>query len=282
MLCWMNGHYMESEALRISPFDHGFLYGLGFFETFRTYDGHVPFFEDHYHRLSAALRHFHIEMPYTIADFEEIIETLNKEAEDDGYFRLHVSAGIHDIGLQPTIYNEPTIIMFRKSLIERPRGKEKEASWLKTPRNTAEGVMRFKSHHYGNNVLARFEVPNLADYEGFFLTETGFIAEGITSNIFWLKDDILYTPSLETGILGGITRKQVIQLAKKLGFIVKEGTYKVAELEQADECFVTNAVQELVPIYKIGDNMFKGAAGQAYQKLHKIYVDEILQRIKGE
>lgn len=131
-------------------------------------------------------------------------------------------------------------------------------------------------------MLARFEVPNLADYEGFFLTETGFIAEGITSNIFWLKDDILYTPSLDTGILGGITRKQVIQLAKKLGFIVKEGMYKAAELEQADECFVTNAVQELVPIYKIGDNMFKGAAGQAYQKLHETYVDEILQRIKGE
>jgi len=273
---------MQSEALRISPFDHGFLYGLGFFETFRTYDGHVPFFEDHYNRLSEALRHFHIEMPYTIVDFEEVIKTLNRKAEGDGYFRLNVSAGVHDIGLQPTIYNEPTIIVFRKPLIERPRGKEKEAIWLKTSRNTAEGMMRFKSHHYGNNVLARFEVPNLADYEGFFLTETDFIAEGITSNIFWVKDDILYTPSLETGILGGITRKQVIHMAKNLGFIVKEGMYKAAELEQATECFVTNAVQELVPIYKIGDNMFKGAAGQVYTKLHQAYVDEILQRIKGE
>ncbi|MGM9944473.1 MAG: aminodeoxychorismate lyase [Lysinibacillus sp.] len=282
MLCWMNGHYVESEALRISPFDHGFLYGLGFFETFRTYDGHVPFFEDHYNRLSEALQHFHIEMPYTIVDFEEVIKTLNKEEQGDGYFRLNVSAGVHDIGLQPTIYNEPTVIVFRKPLIERPRGKEKEAIWLKTPRNTAEGMMRFKSHHYGNNVLARFEVPNLADYEGFFLTETGFIAEGITSNIFWVKDDILYTPSFETSILGGITRKQVIQLAENLGFIVREGTYKAAELEQAAECFVTNAVQELVPIYKIGDNMFKGAAGQVYRKLHETYVDEILQRIKGE
>lgn len=282
MLCWMNGHYVESEALRISPFDHGFLYGLGFFETFRTYDGHVPFFDDHYQRLSEALRHFHINMRYTIADFKQVIETLNEKAEGDGYFRLNVSAGVHDIGLQPTIYDKPTIIVFRKPLIERPRGKEKEAIWLKTPRNTAEGMMRFKSHHYGNNVLARFEVPNLADYEGFFLTEAGFIAEGITSNIFWVKDDILYTPSLETGILGGITRKQVIQLAENLGMIVKEGTYKAAELEQATECFITNAVQEIVPIYKIGDNVFNGAAGQVYQQLHKTYVDEILQRTKGE
>ena len=282
MLCWMNGQYIDSEALRISPFDHGFLYGLGFFETFRTYNGDVPFLADHYNRLSEALRHFQITMPYTIADFKEVVETLNEEAQGDGYFRLNVSAGVHDIGLQPTTYNEPTIIMFRKPLMERPRGKEKEAVWLKTPRNTAEGIMRFKSHHYGNNVLARFEVPNLADYEGVFLTGDGFIAEGITSNIFWVKDDILYTPSLATGILGGITRKHVIQLAKKLGFIIKEGEYKATDLEQAAECFVTNAVQELVPIYKIGDNIFNGVKGQVYQKLHEAYVDEILQRIKGE
>ena len=97
-----------------------------------------------------------------------------------------------------------------------------------------------------------------------------------------MKDDILYTPSLETSILGGITRKQVIQLAKKLGFIVKEGMYKAAELEQATECFVTNAVQELVPIYKVGDSVFKGAKGPVYRKLHETYVDEILHRIKGE
>ena len=282
MLCWMNGHYVESEALRISPFDHGFLYGLGFFETFRTYDGHVPFFEDHYHRLMEALRHSHIDMPYTIADFKQVIETLNKEAQGDGYFRLNVSAGVHDIGLQPTSYDKPNVIVFRKPLTERPRGKEKQAIWLKTPRNTAEGMLRFKSHHYGNNVLARFEVPNLADYEGFFLTEASFIAEGITSNIFWVKDDILYTPSLETGILGGITRKQVIQLAENVGLIVKEGMYKAAALEQAAECFVTNAVQELVPIDKLGNTMFQGAAGQVYQKLHEAYIAEILQRIKGE
>ena len=67
-------------------------------------------------------------------------------------------------------------------------------------------MIRYKCHHYANNIQARFEV-NLAIHEGFFLTETDFIAEGITSNVFWVKDGILYTPSLATGIFAGITRK---------------------------------------------------------------------------
>lgn len=282
MLCWMNGEYIDSSQLRISPFDHGFLYGLGFFETFRTYEGTAPFLQEHMKRLEKALQHFHIQMPYTIEELRIVIERLNGASEGDGYFRLNVSAGPYDIGLQQTNYIEPTVILFRKPLSERPRGKAKEGIWLKTTRNTAEGIQRFKSHHYGNNVLARFEIPNLADYEGFFLTEDGFVAEGITSNVFWVKDDILYTPSLATGILGGITRSIVMNLAAGLGLPVEEGKYKLEVLEQAEECFVTNAVQELVPIDRIEDTIFKGAAGQVYNRLHDAYNAQILQRIKGE
>lgn len=275
MLCWMNGEYIDSTEILISPFDHGFLYGVGFFETFRTYEGKVPFLQEHLERLETALHHFHIHMPYTIKEFRTVIERLNEAVGGEGYFRLNVSAGPHEIGLQPTSYTEPTVILFRKPLLERPRGKNKEAIWLKTPRNTAESTNRFKSHHYGNNVLARFEVPNLADYEGFFLTKDGFVAEGITSNIFWAKNDILYTPSLSTGILGGITRGAVMDIAASLGIIVKEGNYKSAALEQAEECFVTNAVQELVPIDRIGGVIFEGHTGPVYNRLHDAYLAQI-------
>ena len=282
MLCWMNGEYIDSSELRISPFDHGFLYGLGFFETFRTYEGKAPFLQEHMERLEKALRHFHIRMPYTVEELRAVVGRLNEASGGDGYFRLNVSAGPHDIGLRPSEYTEPTVILFRKTLPEHVSGKEKEGVWLETPRNTAEGVQRFKSHHYGNNVLARFELPNLVDYEGFFLTAEGFVAEGITSNLFWVKDDILYTPSLATGILGGITRSMVMELAAGLGLPVEEGRYEARELEWADECFITNAVQELVPIYRIGGHGFKGAGGPIYSMLHDAYSERILQRIKGE
>lgn len=275
----MNGLYMEAADLRISPFDHGFLYGLGFFETFRTYQGKVLFFEAHMERLRAALKQYRIHMPYTPEELLEVVKQLNEQAGgQDGYFRLNVSAGEHEIGLQPTVYAKPTVIVFRKELLVAPSGQEKTARWLETKRNSPEQGLRVKSHHYGNNVLGRFELPSLATQEGFFLTEEGFVAEGITSTIFWGKDDILYTPSLKTGILPGIIRDWVIQKATQLGIQVEVGFFKRNDVEWASECFITNSVQGLVPIRQIEDQKLIGNKGPLYVRLAKAYDEEIKQQ----
>ena len=278
MQCWMNGEYVAALDLRISPFDHGFLYGLGFFETFRTYEGKVLFFEAHMERLVAALTQYRIHMPYTGDELLMVIEQLNEQAGgQDGYFRLNVSAGEHGIGLQPTEYTKPNVILFRKELHVTQNGQEKTARWLETPRNSPEQGVRVKSHHYGNNVLGRFEMPSLATQEGFFLTKEGYVAEGVTSNIFWVKNDILYTPSLETGILPGITREWVIQKAKQIGIQVEVGLFTQSDVEQALECFITNSVQELVPIGRLEDIKLLGSKGPVYTRLHEAYVEEIKQ-----
>lgn len=282
MLCWMNGQYIESDELRISPMDHGFLYGLGFFETFRTYRGEVVFLYEHYVRLCEGLQEYRIAMPYTLDELEGVIKKLNEQDGKDGYFRINVSAGVHDIGLAPQQYPEPNVIVFRKSLAVAPRGTEKQAQWLETARNSPEQVKRHKSHHYGNNVSARLELPNLTDFEGFFLTKNNLVAEGITSNIFWVKNDILYTPSIDLGILPGITRQIVLQLAAVLEVSVREGVYYKEELERADECFITNSVQELVPISKVGHVSFAGAQGLMYQKLQLAYEAEISHALRRD
>lgn len=276
MLCWMNGEYIDEHELKISPFDHGFLYGLGFFETFRTYEGKAVYLQEHFNRLIEALKEYRIHFPYTIQDIEEVIKKLNAQDGKEGYFRLNVSAGVHPIGLAPSEYTEPTIILFRKELPNMVRGTEKEAVWLKTARNSPEQQTRYKSHHYGNNVRARLELASLANQEGFFTDKNGVVAEGITSNIFWIKDDILYTPSTRLGILPGITRAIVIRIAKELAFPVREGSFMTWELEQADECFVTTAVQELVPISHIGKIRFAGSEGRLYKKLHTAYLQKIV------
>ena len=279
MLCWMNGQYIDEHELKISPFDHGFLYGLGFFETFRTYEGKAVYLQQHFNRLIEALKEYRIHFPYTIQDIEEVIEKLNAQDGKEGYFRLNVSAGVHPIGLAPSEYTEPTIILFRKELPKMVRGTEKEAVWLKTARNSPEQQTRYKSHHYGNNVRARLELSSLANQEGFFTDKNGVVAEGITSNIFWIKDDILYTPSTRLGILPGITRAIVIRLAKELAIPVREGSFMTWELEQADECFVTTAVQELVPISHIGKIRFAGSEGRLYKKLHTAYLQKIVMHL---
>lgn len=275
MYCFMNGEYMPAEELRISPFDHGFLYGLGFFETFRTYQGKPLFLELHYARLLQALTTYRITMPYTLSEVADIVAKLVEfEGGQDGYFRLNVSAGEHDIGLRPQFYDKPTVIMFVKPLRLAEPHTEKTLRWLTTIRNSPEQTERYKSHHYGNNVLARFEMPSLATEEGIFVNAAGHIVEGVTSNIFWVKDGQVYTPSLATGALGGITRQLIMNIVPTI-----EGEFTKRALEQADECFVTNAVQELVPIKSLDGILFEGATGSTYQQLYTAYQQLLEERL---
>ena len=104
--------------------------------------------------------------------------------------------------------------------------------------------------------------------KGFFLTAEGFIAEGITSNIFWSTNGKVYTPSLETGILAGTTREWVM---KSSLFEIEEGFFKKEVLEKADEVFITNAIQEIIPIKQLGSIQFLGNRGPVYKTLHDAY-----------
>lgn len=271
MWCFHNGDYVKEEELRISPLDHGYLYGLGVFETLRTYDGVPIFWREHFARMQDALKTYHIELSYTEQQLRDVIIELNRRNDtEDGYFRVNVSAGNAGVGLSQTTYPSPNVIIFQKPLPSAPRGTEKEAVWLETVRNSPEQEIRFKSHHYANNIVARFEVPSLANIEGFFLNERGFIAEGITSTIFWVKDQIVYTPSLSMGILPGITRACIMQLVD-----VVEGAFHKEALLQADECFVTTSIQELIPIRRLGEKQFAGNQGAVYQQLHARYIEMI-------
>ncbi|TSI05487.1 aminotransferase class IV [Lysinibacillus sp. BW-2-10] len=280
MYCWVNGKVIDERDVHISPFDHGFLYGLGFFEVFRTYQGRVILLEEHFNRLCSSLNHYRISMPYTIKSIENaVFELLKRGSNKDSVFRLNVSAGTA-MDSFPLQYKNPNVILFQEALPLRKRGTEKKAIWLKTRRNTPEQHTRFKSHHFGNNILARFEIDNLDTTEGFFLTSKGLVAEGVKSNIFWVRDGILYTPSLVAGIVPGITRQWVIHAAQQFGIPVVEDIFIKSDVENAYECFVTNSIEELVPISKIGRTKFLGESGPVYQRLHHAYIEEIIQTMK--
>lgn len=275
MICWMNEELLPAEELRISPYDHGFLYGLGFFETFRTYEGNVFLFPEHMERLRRALADYRIELPYSDEEILLAVHSLYRANGEDGYCRLNVSAGVHDVGLAPSLYPQPNVLIFWKPLQLPPVHTEKQAVWLQTKRTEPESVTRHKSHHYANNVQGRLELPSLKDAEGFFLTAEDFVAEGITSNIFWVNDGLLYTPSLETGILPGTTRAFVMKLAEEQGLQVQEGLFHPNELETADEVWITNAIQELVPISSIEKHTFLGNEGPVYRALHAGYQEAV-------
>ncbi len=272
MLIYVNGQYVEASEAKISPYDHGYLYGLGVFETFRIYNGHPFLLDDRYNRLIEALDTLQIKWTMTKNDVMLILKDLLAKNElKHAYVRFNVSAGIDEIGLQTEMYEEPSVIVFIKPLTAPGDVVEKEGVILKQVRNTPEGTFRLKSHHYLNNILGKREIGNVVSKEGIFLTEAGYVAEGIVSNLFFVKGNVLYTPSLETGILNGITRAFIIKSAEELNIEVKAGFFTKDELLSADEVFVTNSIQEIVPLYRIEAQDFPGKVGVVTKSLMYLY-----------
>lgn len=272
MYMYLNGDFIEKEKARISPFDHGYLYGMGVFETFRTYGG-IPFLlEEHLTRLNAGLSDMGIERKFEKEEVRAIIDELSSLNQlPDSYIRMNVSAGAGEIGLQTDSYTEPTVIFFQKELPPLESLREKEAVLLSIRRNTPETEMRLKSHHFFNNMAAKRELGSDPKKEGIFLSEGGFLAEGVTSNLFWVRGGGLFTPAVETGILNGITRQFILRLADEVSIQVNEGLYKENELSEADEIFFTNSIQEIIPVNSFDGKSFPGKDGRIVQELNELY-----------
>lgn len=273
MYIYLNGQIVKQEEAVISPFDHGFMYGLGLFETFRIYDGHPFLLDDHISRLNEGLQLLNISKAFSRLEVVELLDNLLKVNNlTNAYIRFNVSAGSGAIGLQTEAYTNPTIIIYIKPLGPSGGLLEKRGKIVTIPRNTPEGRERLKSHHYLNNIFAKREIGNTLDVEGIFLTHDKYIAEGITSNLFWVKNHTLYTPCVNTGILNGITRKFIIYLAKETGLKVEEGFYSVEHLIEAEEVFATNSIQEIIALDCVDSHhYFEGENGEVTRTLHKAY-----------
>jgi 4-amino-4-deoxychorismate lyase len=270
MYIYLNGDLIKEEEAQISIFDHGFMYGLGLFETIRVYQGHPFLLHDHLERLRRGLDELHIKWDITDEQFADSLhQLLTANGLKEAYVRLNVSAGPGGLGFATGLYENPTTIIYIKPLPSMVT--EKEGVILQTTRNTPEGKERLKSHHYLNNIIGKREIGQAVHKEGIFLTEDGFVAEGIVSNIFWIKNQIVYTPHLDTGILNGITRRFVMRLLQSADIPCEEGFYHTEELVSSEEVFVTNSIQEIVPLYKIGEHSFPGKKGQLARKLREEY-----------
>ena len=274
MYVHIDGEIKKAGEARLSVFDHGFMYGLGLFETFRVYNGHPFLLDAHMERLEAGAEELGIVFHYERKTVEaEIRQLLDANGLKDAYVRYNVSAGPGGLGIQTTPYLEPAIVIYMKPLpAAGAEPVQKDALWLRLRRNSPEGRERLKSHHYMNNWLAKQEIKDRPDAEGIFVNEEGYVAEGIVSNIFWRKKDTLYTPAVETGILNGITRQFVIQLAHENDYVVEEGYFLPQDIEAAEEMFVTNSIQEIAAVRALGDYYFPSYS--AARLLHSRYQNE--------
>lgn len=265
MYLWHDGQVVKEEEIRISPFDHGYLYGMGIFETFRTYAGHPFLFDDHIERLQMSCAAIGIHVPYTRDELFEAVEALCRvHATGDLYIRLNVSAGPREIGLSVERYDTPTVVIYARPIGVR-QATERALETVRLPRSTPETSYRLKSHHYMNNLVAKRQLFN-QEAEGLFLTKEGFICEGITSNIFWRYGEKWFTPTLETGALNGITRQFLME-----ELVVEERLALLPQLMEADEILYTNSVQEAVAVASLDGRSFPGQSGSGYQRVRQLF-----------
>ncbi len=253
---FINGELVEKEQAKISVFDHGLLYGDGVFEGIRIYHGHAFRLKEHLDRLWNSARAIMLEMPMPKQEMASAVtKTIKTNSMDQGYVRVVVTRGIGTLGLSPTKCHDPCVIIITDTVSLYPPETYRDGLELMTaatPRNLPEALNpRIKSLNYLNSILAKIEALNAGFHEAIMLNFSGYVAECTGDNIFIVHNEVVKTPPVKTGILEGITRMVVINLARESGRSVIEEEMTRYDLFNADECFLTGTAAEIVPVSKI-------------------------------
>lgn len=253
---YVNGHMFAKEDARISVYDHGLLYGDGVFEGLRSYGGRVFRLEQHLKRLWDSAKAIALEIPMTRDQMARAIaETLEVNGIADGYIRLVVTRGAGTLGLDPNRTSHPQVIIITDYIALYPQEMYEnglEIVTASTIRNHPAALSpRIKSLNYLNNILAKIEGLQAGCVEALMLNSKGEVAECTGDNIFLVRKGVLLTPPIDAGILEGVTREAVIELAAEAGVEVREIALTRHDVYIADECFLTGTAAEVIPVVKV-------------------------------
>lgn len=275
-IIYLNGDLIPGSQAKLSPFNYGFLYGYGLFETMRAYSGSIFRLDRHLCRLHDAAKTLGIADKLTIFDLEKAChDVLKANNLAEARLRLTVTAGEGDIIPNPDTCSGITIFIVARKLVPPPpeiyqRGYSAIMSSYR--RNSWSPLASLKSTSYLENVLARQEARTAGVDEVVLLNEKGFVAEGSSTNIFLVSRQKLISPSVESGALPGITREAVLELAKSKGIMTVVKQVELGELLTAAEAFLTNSILEIMPLTRLDNKPIgSGKPGPITQQLMSSY-----------
>ncbi|HVW88793.1 MAG TPA: branched-chain amino acid transaminase [Gaiellaceae bacterium] len=277
---WMNGELVDWADAKVHVGVHGLHYGSGVFEGIRCYDtpkGPAVFrLGEHMQRLHNSARLLHMEIPYSVDDLKAAThELLGANGLDECYIRPISFYGYGQLGVAARSNPVETVIM------SWPWGsylgddglrlgiRAKISTWQRVSPNIVPHVSK-ATGVYLNSLLAVTEANNAGYDEAILLTPEGTVADGSGENVFVVRDGVIYTPDLATGILPGITRDTVTQIAQDLGYSVVEKTLIRSDLYLADEVFMCGTAAEVTPIRAIDDHEI--GVGEVTLKLQEMYL----------
>jgi 4-amino-4-deoxychorismate lyase len=246
----------------IAADDEGFLRGRAAFETLRVYGGKPFRLGDHLSRLALSAEHMELPRP----DPSEVAALARSALEaarvNDAVLRLYWTPG--SLGEGPLAL---ALVSSLPDWLEPARARGHRLASLLYPRRSATWLLAgTKSTSYAVHLAAEAEAKRRGADDALFVDADGIVLEGPVTNIWWRRDDILFTPSLELGILAGVTRATLIELAPSLGYAVEEGVFPLADLMAADEAFTSSTVREVIPVVAVdGSALSRGAAADRLQ-----------------
>ena len=270
---YLNGQYVKEEEAKVSVFDHGLLYGDGVFEGIRAYHNRVFKLDEHIDRLYENANSILLDLWLSKDEMKEVVlETLRKNNLRDAYIRLVVTRGYGDLGLDPAKCPKATIFCIAAEIQLYPQELYDNGLVVNTVasrRNTNESTNpRFKSLNYLNNIMAKIESKLTGTIEAIMLNNEGYVAEATGDNIFLVKKGVLITPPTYAGVLEGVTRNAVMEIARKKGIEVKETLFSRHDVYAADECFLTGTAAEVISVIKVDGRVIgSGKPGKLTKEL---------------
>jgi branched-chain amino acid aminotransferase len=272
---YIGGKLYDKADAKISVYDHGLLYGDGVFEGMRIYDGRVFRIRRHLERMYDGARAIKLDIPMALEQMMDAVRsTVEVNQKKNGYIRLIVTRGAGSLGVDPRKASNPQVIIIVDDISLYPPelyANGMEIVTVSIIRNHPNALNpRVKSLNYLNNVLAQIECVQAGCCEALMLNHKGEVAECSGDNVFIVKRGTLKTPPPDAGILEGITRGAVLELAKKAGIPAMEAALTRYDIYEADECFLTGTAAEVIAVVKVdGRAIGAGKPGPVMKQLRE-------------
>lgn len=271
--------FYKKEDAKISVYDHGLLYGDGVYEGIRCYSKNIFQLNEHIERLYKSAKSIRLEIKYSKEEIiDKVIETVNKNNLENAYIRLLVTRGKGPIGPNPDLCKKSTLIIISEDLpnVHGSNALDKGMSLaiVSTRRDPVDSTSHeIKSLNYLNSVMAKMEAKQSNADDAIILDQNGYISESPICNIFMIENNEVITPQSSNGILKGITRKNVIEIAKELNLKVTERNITPYELINANEVFLTGTHAEIVGVTKINNiQIGNGSVGSLTRNIRENFI----------
>ena len=280
-----NGRLHAAHEPSIAPLNRGFLYGDAIYEVWRTYHGVIFAWEEHWERLENSAQALSLVLPLsrerlleeirrTVAEF-----TIHHGGQGEVYVRVQVTRGGGPIGLDPALADHADYVLLVQTNKDFPVAKVQAGLRLSLARELRRNDRRtidpaWKTGNYLNNLLCLREAKSRGADEVVMTNLADEITEAAVSNIHFVRDGVVLTPGLGSGLLAGVTRRVLIEtVAPAAGIPVREVTLRPADLPDMQECFLTSTTKDLTPVAAIDAHRFQGGPDSVAMRLKAAFAD---------